>query len=376
MPKSFDAIIVGGGIIGLSTAYQLTKRGKKVLVVEKKYPGSGSTSRCIGGIRQQFSTEASIRLMIESMNLFKQMDKEFGFSVDFYQGGYLFLAHSEDRMNAFKKVVEIQKRLGLNVEILDVKGCLEIVPQLNTEGLIGGVYSPDDGQAYPFKIIKGYIEQMVKSGSEVLDFSIVSDIIVENSKVKGVEINNSEKIYSDIVVNSAGPFAKEVSKMAGIDIPILPEEHEAFITDRLPKMFDTMIVDYRTDGCYFNQRVNGQVIGCYTPIPNKPGKQVESSMEFLVEMSKRTIRLVPDLKHAKVIRHWGGSYSMTPDGSPIIDKTEIQGYYIAAGMSGHGFMFAPATGKYMSEIIIDDKYPFNWDEFKLNRDFSRKELMK
>jgi sarcosine oxidase subunit beta len=102
----------------------------------------------------------------------------------------------------------------------------------------------------------------------------------------------------------------------------------------------------------------------------------ESSLEFLVEMSKRTARLVPELASARVIRHWGGSYSMTPDGSPFIDKTEVDGFYVANGMSGHGFMFAPAIGRYISEIILDNSYPFEWSEFNVERDFSRQELMK
>jgi sarcosine oxidase subunit beta len=136
------------------------------------------------------------------------------------------------------------------------------------------------------------------------------------------------------------------------------------------------VVDYRTDGCYFYQRSNGQVIGCYSPVPNKPGIITDSSLEFMVEMSKRTARLVPALAGARVIRHWGGCYSMTPDGSPFIDRTAIDGLYVANGMSGHGFMFAPAIGRYISEIILDKRYPFDWSEFSMGRDFSRQELMK
>jgi sarcosine oxidase subunit beta len=376
MPSTFDTIIIGGGVIGLSAAYHLSKRGLTVVVLDKNFPGSGSTTRCIGGIRQQFSTEASIRLMQESVKQFKQMEQEFGFSVEFYQGGYLFLAYSQANLDSFKTVSRLQKSLGLDIRLLSVQECLEIVPCLNPDKLMGGVYSPDDGQAYPFKVIAGFIQEIRKARSIIRSFVNVTGMITEGQRIKGVVLKDGEKIYGNTVLNAAGPWAAEVSQMAGVPVPILPEKHQAFITDRQEKLFETMIVDYRTDGCYFQQLINGQIIGCYTPIPNQPGTETGSSKEFLLEMSKRTVRLIPDLIKARVLRHWGGSYSMTPDGSPIIDKTDIAGYYVAAGMSGHGFMFSPAIGKYISDIIIDNQYPFDWNEFKLNRDFSGSELMK
>lgn len=376
MNPAVDVIVIGGGIIGLAATFHLAKRGQKVLLLEKKYPGSGSTGRCIGGIRQQFSTPGAIHLMRESVRQFRQMKEEFGFSVEYFEGGYLFLAHNTQRLETFKAILPMQKSLGLKVEILDAAGCLKIAPQLNPEGLLGGVFSPEDGQAYPFKVIEGYIQEIKKLQSQVRFFSEVHKIIVEKHAVIGVKTVNGETFHAHVILNAAGPWAREVGHMAGLELPIAPEEHEAFITDRVPPLFATMVVDYRTDGCYFYQRSNGQVIGCYSPVPNKPGIITESSLEFLVEMSKRTVRLVPKLATARVIRHWGGCYSMTPDGSPFIDKTEIKGFYVANGMSGHGFMFAPAIGRYVSEIILDNHYPFDWSEFSMGRDFSNKELLK
>jgi sarcosine oxidase subunit beta len=376
MNPAADIIVIGGGIIGLASAYHLSRRGQKVLVLEKKYPGSGSTGRCIGGIRQQFSTPGAIRLMQESVRQFRQMQEEFGFSVEYFEGGYLFLAHDIQRLKTFKTILPLQKSLGLKVEILDAAGCLKIAPQLNPDSLLGGIFSSEDGQAYPFKIIEGYIQEIKKLHSQVRFFSEVQEIMVQNHVANGVKTVNGETFHAHAILSAAGPWAQEVGRMAGLELAIAPEEHEAFITDRVPPLFTTMVVDYRTDGCYFYQRRNGQVIGCYSPVPNKPGIITESSLEFLVEMSKRTVRLVPELATARVIRHWGGCYSMTPDGSPFIDKTEIKGFYVANGMSGHGFMFAPAIGRYISEIILDDRYPFDWSEFSLGRDFSRQELMK
>jgi len=371
-----DIIVIGGGVIGLSSAYHLSKRKVRVLVLEKQFPGSGSTGRCIGGIRLQFSTEASIRLMQESMAQFQGMQDEFGFSVEFQQGGYLFLAHSEEKLDAFRKVSKIQKNLGVDVHILSSADCKALVPHLNTDGLIGGVYGPKDGQAYPFKVLKGYLDCIQKNGSEVRLFSEVVEILREGDRVTGVKTADGEELYADVILNAAGPHADRIGAMAGVEVRVAAERHEAFITDRLPNLIKPMLVDYRPDGCYFQQMATGQIIGCYSPVPNIPGTDTQASIEFISEMAKRAVRLVPELWKAHVIRHWAGSYENTPDLSPIIDKTSIKGYYLACGMSGHGFMFGPAVGKFVSQIILDDTYPYEWSEFRLDRDYSHMELMK
>jgi len=371
-----DAIVIGAGAAGLASAYQLSRRRMKVLVLEKGYPGCGSTGRCIGGIRQQFSTPGAIRLMRESVRQFRQMEAEFGSTIEYYEGGYLFLAHDSARMETFRAILPLQRELGLRIDLLSPEECLKLVPVLNGDGLVGGVYSSEDGQAYPFKVLAGYISGIRKNGAEVLPYTEVDDLIIEQQTVKGVRTRDGGTYYSDVVLNACGPWASAVGKMAGVELPVTAEGHEAFITDRQPRLFETMIVDYRSDGCYFYQRTNGQVIGCYSPVPSRPGIHSEATREFLVEMPRRALRLVPRLETARVIRHWGGSYEMTPDGSPIIDRTPVKGYYVAVGLSGHGFMFAPAIGTFVSQIILDDVYPFDWAEFKLDRDYSRNELMK
>ena len=185
MNPAVDVIVIGGGIIGLASAYHLSRRGQRVLVLEKKYPGSGSTGRCIGGIRQQFSTPGAILLMQESIRQFRGMKEEFGFSVEYFESGYLFLAHDAQRLETFRAILPLQKSLGLKVEILDAAGCFKIAPQLNPDGLLGGVFSPEDGQAYPFKVIEGYIQEIKKLNSQVRFFTEVREILIENQPVSG-----------------------------------------------------------------------------------------------------------------------------------------------------------------------------------------------
>lgn len=376
MKRSYDAIIIGAGVVGLSAAYQLSSRGLDIIVIEKDFPGAGSTNRCIGGIRQQFSTAASIKLMKESVRLFQQMDETFGFSVEFHQGGYLFLGYTPEHLEAFKQSIAVQTEQDLDVRLLTANQCGEVVPQLNLQGLLGGTYSPADGQANPFNVLKGYIQAIKHNGSHLESFTEVTGIIVDNNRAVGVVTNSGHKVYAGAILNAAGPWAAPVGHLAGVQLPIAPERHEAFITERMKKFFEPMIVDFRSDGCYFNQRVNGQVIGCYSPDPPLPGTNTDATPEFAGEMSRRALRLLPSLAASRVLRQWGGSYSNTPDRSPIIDKTPLPGFYVAAGMSGHGFMFAPAAGKYIAGIIMEGAYPFEWGEFKLDREFTKEEILK
>ncbi|MGQ9702646.1 MAG: NAD(P)/FAD-dependent oxidoreductase [bacterium] len=371
-----DAIIIGGGIIGCATGYYLTKKGLKVYLFEKDYLTAGSTGRCIGGIRQQFSTELSIRIAMESVKKFKMMNEELGIDVEFSQDGYLFLAHSKEKEETYKNLIALQQRMGLDVKYVDVKTIQEIVPGINPEGLLGGAYCPSDGQANPFLVVDGYARKIKEKG-KVFTHSTVARINVDGSRANSIATIDGETYYAPIIVNATGPFIRSFSSHLGIDIPVYPERHESLITEPIEVFFRPMIVDYRPDGCYFHQKAKqGSIIGCYTPVPNVPGNDLGSSFEFLKEMGRRMARLIPKLENIKIIRQWSGSYEMTPDGNPILDKTDIEGLWIIGGFCGHGFMLGPEIGYLAAEYITQGKPPYDISEFALKRDFSRREVMK
>jgi sarcosine oxidase subunit beta len=376
MNNTADAIIIGGGIIGCATGYYLTKKGLKVHLFEKDYLSAGSTGRCIGGIRQQFSTELSIRVAMESMKKFTIMADELGQDVEFHQGGYLFLAHSNDKKDTYLQLIQLQQKMGLDVEYVGVSEIEKLVPEIDTTDLLGGAYCSHDAQANPFLVVDGYAKCIREKG-DVFPYKEIIRINIENSKVTSVRTIDNETYYAPIIVNAAGPFARDVAKLVNIDIPIYPERHEAMITEQMERFFDMMIVDYRSDGCYFNQKWGkGSIIGCYTPIPNVPGLDIKVSFKFAKEMGRRMARLIPKLKNIKIIRQWSGSYEMTPDGNPIVDKTDIDGLWIVGGMCGHGFMLGPEIGWIAAEYITEGNTPYDISTFALKRNFSSKEVMK
>ena len=376
MNNASDVIVIGGGIIGCATGFYLSKKGLKVYLLEKDYLTAGSTGRCIGGIRQQFSTRLSIKVAMESMKKFKDMAEELGQDVEFHQGGYLFLAHSEDKKITYLKLIELQQSMGLDVEYISIDDIKKIVPGISTDDLLGGAYCPSDAQANPFLCIDGYAKGIRKNGA-VLPCKEVTRINIKGGKVTSITAKDNETYYAPIIVNAAGPFVKNVAQLVDIDVPIEAERHEALITEPMERFFDMMIVDYRDDGCYFNQKWDkGSIIGCYTPKPNVPGYSLGTSFEFVKEMGRRTGRLIPRLTNIKIIRQWSGSYEMTPDGNPILDKTDVQGFYIVGGMCGHGFMLGPEIGWLAADFIAEGKTSYDISTFALKRDYTSKEVMK
>jgi sarcosine oxidase subunit beta len=375
MKESFDVIIIGGGIVGTATGYYLSKKGMRVLILEKDFLTAGSTGRCITGIRQQFSTSSTIQTAMESVRLFRSMKNEFGFDVEWKASGYLFLAHSEEMVNIFKNNIAIQRPFGLDVSFISAEKCKEIVPLLDIDGLIGGAWCASDGQANPFLVVKGFADGIRKNGGTIRIGEEAVQIGIQKDRVQSVTTSAGHTYATSKVLNAAGPWAKDVANLAGIDIPIEPERHEALVTEGVQYMGIPMLVDYRTDGGYFVQRITGQFIGCYSPKPPVPGRRIDSTFDFLVEMSRRMVKLVPALENVAVLRQWAGSYSMTPDGSPIVGETEIKGFYCCVGMCGHGFMLGPAMGKLMAHYITENTWSIPMDECIYGRTFGEKEIM-
>jgi glycine/D-amino acid oxidase-like deaminating enzyme len=374
MSKSYDVVVIGGGIIGMATANYLSQKNIKLAVIERKYFGSGSTGRCIGGIRQQFSTPASIRLMQESLQLFQQMEEEFPRGIEFHRGGYLFMAYDSKMVEVFKKNIAVQQKENVNVSLLSPEEVKEVVPCVDTGGLLAGSYCPDDAQAFPFPVLHGYWSNVSRQGG---DFYIANPVTTIKKETHfHLTLSDGSILEAEKVVLSAGPWTAEMAHQLGLDLPLFPERHEAVITERIPKFFEPMLVDYRPDGCYFHQLISGQIIACYSPVPNVAGIHEDVTFDFLPNIGYRMSRLVPALRKAALLRNWSGSYTMTPDGNPIVDACEIEGLYIASGMSGHGFMFGPAIGKHLADFVLTGEWTADLSEFAIDREFKGKESMK
>jgi len=357
MKSKAEIVIIGGGVIGASIAYNLADKGMKdIVVLEKNYIASGSTGSCGAGIRQQWGTKMNCLLSKKSMEIFENMNEilETKRDIELKQGGYLLLAFSEPELDQFKENVKLQHRYGIPSELLTVKEAKEIVPQLNTEGITGATYCPTDGHANPFRVTQAYVEAAQRKGVEFYTYTKAEDIITENGKIKKV-ITDQGEIETNKVVNAAGGFSKEVSRLAGIEIPTKAERHEILVTEQVNPILKPMVMSFSYN-IYCQQTPDGSFVMGYGDPDEPESHNVKSSWQFLEEMSKKATHLLPFLKKIRVIRQWAGLYNITPDAQPILDEaTDLEGFFMAVGFSGHGFMIAPMTGILMSEMILDEE---------------------
>jgi len=361
MKNKANFVIIGGGVVGLSIAYNLAKRGiKDIVLIEKSYLGSGATGRCGAGVRQQWGTKQNCLLAKESMKVFENFKDilQIKRDIELKQKGYLLLAYSAKELEQFKKNLEIQHSLNIPSVLLTPQQAKEIVPDLNTENLVGAAFCPKDGHANPFQVTFGYAEAAQQLGVEINKFTEVIDIKTRNNKIIGVQTNKGF-IETQKVIAAAGGWTQEIAKMAGINLPIFSERHEILVTEPVKKILDPMLMSFSYN-IYCQQTPEGSFIMGYGPEGEPPSYNMDSSWKFLEIMSKKATFLLPPLKNIRIIRQWAGLYNMSPDKQPIVSKIDqMEDFYVACGFSGHGFMLAPALGVLMADIVTDSELTYN-----------------
>jgi len=360
--NSFEVIIIGAGSVGTPTALFLAEAGFKVLVIDKNpSSGQGSNKRAIGGLRATHSDPAKIRLSMRSLDIISSWKEKYGDDLEWYKGGYCFVAYREEEEKTLREVLPLQKSLGLNIDWLEAQELRRLLPDLNPRELRGGTLSPDDGHASPLLANEAFYRRARAAGAEFKFKENVTNLLIESGKIKGV-VTDRGQYGAQVVINAAGAWAAEVARMAGVEIPVTPDSHEAAVTEPVQRFFHPMIVDLRpADGSanyYFYQHATGQVIFCITPNPSLWGFDVRETGQFLPMVSKRMIDLMPRLKNIRVRRTWRGLYPMTPDGFPIVGWTrEVDGFLLAAGMCGQGFMLGPGLAELLTRIVARQPQP-------------------
>lgn len=376
MNKTADIVIIGGGISGCSIAYNLAKKGvKNIVVLEKNYLASGATGRCGAGIRQQWGTEMNCKISKLSCEFFENAQEELQYEGDleFKQGGYLILSSTEKEHEQFIKNIKLQNSLGIDSKLLNLEEAKQIVPSLNTEGLISATFHQKDGHLNPFHMTQAYANAAKRLGVQIYTFTELTGISVEGGKITGVQTSNGF-ISTSTVVNAAGGYSKQVGNMIGVDLPVYSERHQILVTEPVEQFLDPMLMSFSRN-LYCQQVPHGSIIMGRGDDNEPRDLRITSSWQFLEEMAKTMTSILPPLKDIRVLRQWAGLYNMTPDRQPIYGSVDgVEGFYLAIGYSGHGFMFAPATGLLMSEYILGEANTISIDSLHLNR-FEKGELI-
>ncbi len=352
----YRVVVVGAGVIGLFTAWHLARAGvTDVLVVERGFLSSGASGRNGGGVRQQWDTRATIGLARESVAAFRHFGKEFGYNIWFRQGGYLFLAETEEELDRLRAVQKVVASEGLPARVLDPSQVASIAPSLALDRILGATFLGSDGTVFPFPVVWGLYERIRAMGVEVALGVEVHRIVADNGRVTAVE-TSAGRVGTDSVVNAAGGWSGDVSARAGLDVPNVATRHEILATEPLKPFLDPMIVR-PSDGLYFSQTMRGEIVGGITlrhPTGTEGG--MPSSTEFLRTMARALAGLVPRLRSLGVLRAWSGFYDDTPDGLPVIgEDPRLRGFVHANGFGGHGFMIAPAAARRVADAVLGAK---------------------
>jgi sarcosine oxidase subunit beta len=366
MREKADVVVIGGGITGCGTAYNLAKKGyTDVVVLERQALCAGGSGRCGGGIRQQFTTEANITLAMASVRLFEQLSEDLDTDIEYEQGGYLIIAY-EDEVDQFKKNVSLQNSLGLDSRFITPEEAREIVPLLNIDPIAGATFCQTDGHANPFRVVHGYARKAQEMGVEINRFTNVTGITVEDGQIQSVKTDKGT-IKTNTVVNAAGAYSRDIAAMAGVDLPNNPYRHEILVTEPLEHVLDPMIISFKT-GVYFSQQKHGSIIGGIGDPEEPSSYNLSGSLRFLKRMARTVVELVPAFGHLNILRQWAGLYDVTPDAQPILGWTEgVDRLCQANGYSGHGFMIAPKVTELIAELIVDGKPSMPMDDLNLKR---------
>ncbi len=385
----YDAIIIGAGSVGVPTALALSQGELKTLVIDS-FPSvsQGDNKHAIGGIRATHTHKAKIKICQRSIKIFSSWQEKHGDDIWWSQGGYCFVVYTKKDEDVLKRTVQAQKTYGLNINYVNSEKIEEIIPGINSNGLLGGTYSPEDGNASPLLALHAFYRKSREHGAEYKFNETVIDILTKNNQIVGVKTNKAT-YSSRFVINAAGANARSIAKMVDLDVDVQSESHEAGITEPVKKFFNPMIVDIRpaqdpkfgnSKNYYFYQNNEGKIIFCLTPEPSIIGVDRRETSSFLPQITKRMINLIPRLKNIKVRRTWRGLYPMTPDGNPILGEIDnIKGFLLAVGMCGQGFMLGPAVGELLSRLVREklrtqDKEIL--EDLSFNRDYSREEVLK
>jgi sarcosine oxidase subunit beta len=351
-------------------AFHLARLGitNVVLVERNELLGAGSTGRNAGGVRHQFSHEANIRLSMESIRLLERFEEEVGYPAELHQDGYLFLLSSLAGEEMFRRQVSEQRRLGVDVRWLSATEAARLAPGLGVEGVLAATYCERDGIADPNGVTMGFAKAAEAAGVQIVRDTEVTGIGVTHGKVANV-ITSRGTIDTPVVVNAAGPYARQVGSMAGADVPVDPYRRHIFIANASEGVPPTriMVIDFETT-FYFHREGAGVLFGMGDP-DDASTFDTTVQWDFLHKVVDVAMRRLPALKNAAISHAWAGLYEVTPDANPIIGPAVgVEGLFLINGFSGHGFQHSPAAGRVLADLIAGrdprfDLTPFAADRF-------------
>ncbi len=372
--KTADAVIVGGGVTGCSLAFELAGLGlRRIIVLERRFIGSGGTGRSVGIIRQLYPTPETTRMVLRSLAVFERFGEAVAGQSGFIRSGALIGVNAAMRPS-LEKALALQRSLGVQAEILEPSELGRVEPTIDASALGAVLYEPGSGYGDPTAVTAGYAEAARKRGVIIEQGQEVIAIRQSGGRATGVTTASGDQIDAPIVVNAAGLWSPALARLADVELPIIIGRHPVFVLERDPGFGRAhMVYLDLAGGSYVRPETGGLTL---TGSPTDDETQHPMDPELLgsepgfdeAEIAlERTSRALPKLAEARYARGWAGAFDITPDWMPILDESPLRGFFIAAGMSGHGFKLAPAVGEMMAALVTGSTPPVNPAPFRLAR---------
>jgi sarcosine oxidase subunit beta len=357
LPRTASTVVIGGGVVGCSIAYHLACRGQRdVVVLEREAVGSGTTSKAAGGIRAQFPSETEIRFSLESIRVFERFEEEFGVDPGYRKIGYLFLISDSADLAGFRQRMTLQQSLGVDVRVITPAEAQSLVPALRVDDLVAAVWGPGDGMAGPAEVTQGFARRARELGARIVEGVEVAAIEVDGGRVRAVQTTGG-RIETPLAINAAGPSAARVARLAGVEVPVQPRRRHIFFTVPFTEIPGPVPLTHdRASGFYFRKEMEQVLLS--------PGDVEDIGSDLAVPMDwsrvgetvEKAVHRVPIIEKARIAGGWAGLRPLTPDDHAIIGWAPgIEGFFLAVGFGGHGFQHSPATGRYVSEWLLDGR---------------------
>lgn len=373
LEDQYDVVIIGGGVHGLATAYYLAKQHNitNVAVLEKRYIGSGGSGRNTTIIRSNYLTPEGILFYDESVKLYETLSEELDFNVMFSQRGHLTLAHTDASLRTMRWRAEVNQLQGVNSSVIGPEEIKKLVPFMDVSDhprypVMGALYHPPGGIIRHDAVVWGYAHGADKRGVHLHQMTEVTGIEVEQNQVVAVQTNRG-RIRTGTVLNATAGWCSLIADMVGVKLPIETRPLQACVTEPLKPFLDTVVVS-GTLHFYLSQSDRGELVMGASVDPFT-SYSMDSTLSFMEGLAGHVLELFPSLAKVRMLRQWAGLCDMTPDYSPIMGVTPVEGFLVDVGWGTYGFKAGPVSGKRMAELIATGRTPELIAPFSYSRFF-------